>query len=124
MPLSAAILPEMLEKLRFFPYSRNLAGEEYTCDFASYLADCLKEVKVITSEELLLKVELMFKRLSRGLDDDGRPIRHRAADRVPTAELFVRMDLPLVFAYIFPPEFITDVERVREEVLTEMMSRK
>lgn len=88
----------------------------YIRHFASYLGEQLKGEE-IGPEEFLLAIQCAFRDLRRGTDMlTGDVIRHVAADRVPTVEPFVRMDLPRLYDLVFPEEFAREVKRVWKEV--------
>ncbi len=111
---------ELSKKLKAF-YS---SGDEwrsryYIRHFADYLAEQIRGEE-IGAEEFLLTVQLAFQDLRRGIDSStGEMITHDAADRVPTVEIFVRMDLPRLYDLVFPEEFACEVKRVWEEVALE-----
>ncbi len=100
-------------------------GQTYTYDFTDYLATHLLGENTIGAEDFLLQIELAFMDLKKGtVAGTGELIRHHAADRVPAAEMFIRMDLPAVFKAVFTPEFAAEVIRVRDEVNAEIAEAK
>ena len=96
-------------------------GSIYTHQFAEYLAEQFK-TETISPEEFLLEVELTFKALERGTTASGECITHHAADRVPAAEPFIRMDMPDIIDAIFPADFAAEVKKTWKEVLEEMQA--
>ena len=110
-------LAEVRDKLKKLAnHLKNPRGSQYTYYFADYLAEQLRG-EMIGPEEFLLKVSFAFKDLASGVDAiTGEMIMHRAVDRVPTAEPFIRMDMPNIIDVIFPTDFAVEVKRVVEEV--------
>jgi hypothetical protein len=95
----------------------------YTLYFINYLNEeylMRSEKEVMYAEDLLLAVQLAFSDLRRGFNGTtGKMITHRAADRVPSTEIFVRLDLLKVWDLVFTPEFATEVKRVKKALEAE-----
>lgn len=110
---------EKMDRWEIYKLVPNAAGRPHTYEFVDYLATQFK-VDVTTPENFLLQIELAFGDLRRGTDAfSGAPIRHEAVDRVPTVEMFVRMDLSAIIDVLFSPEHAAAIKKCQKEVLAE-----
>jgi hypothetical protein len=99
-------------------YLPNARGMSYTHDFANYLSTRLRG-EAITPTRFLFEMHHAFGRLRRGTENNGSAILHDAVDRVPTVEMWVRMDIPALIDAVFPADFAAQAKAIWKTTLDE-----